>query len=143
MTTTRLLRNLCAVLGLAALPVLASAAPALIANKNVASEKVDTATLKAILLGKKIAWDSSGRIVLAILKSGPIADESLKQYADLTASAFNSHWRRLAMTGGGTAPKFFEQDAEVRKFVAETPGAIGFVDSASVDASVSLLSIAP
>jgi hypothetical protein len=59
----------------------------------------------------------------------------------MNASAFNNHWRRLAMTGGGTAPKTFEKEEDLRKFVAETPGAIGFVDSANTDASVALLSI--
>jgi len=54
----------------------------------------------------------------------------------MNASTFTNHWRRLSMTGGGTAPKFFEKADELRKFVAETPGAIGFVDPASVDGSV-------
>jgi len=40
------------------------------------------------------------------------------------------------MTGGGTAPKTFDKEEDLRKFVAETPGAIGFVDSANADASV-------
>ena len=43
------------------------------------------------------------------------------------------------MTGGGTAPKSFDKEEDLRKFVADTPGAIGFVDSANVDASVATL----
>lgn len=125
----------------AALP--ASAAPALIANKNVAAEKLDAATLKAVFLGKKVAWDGAGRVVLAVLKSGPVADEFLQGSVAMNASAFNNHWRRLAMTGGGTAPKSFDKEEDLRKFVAETPGAIGFVDSAAVDATVATLTPAP
>ena len=117
----------------------AFAAPALIGNKNVASEKLDAATVKAVFLGKKVAWDGAGRVTLAVLKGGPVAEDFLKGAVEMSVSAFNNHWRRLAMTGGGTAPKSFEKDEEVRKFVAETPGAIGFVDSASVDASVAVL----
>ncbi len=117
----------------------AFAAPALIGHKNVAAEKLDAATLKAVLLGKKVTWDGAGRVTLAVLKAGPIADEFLKGAVDMTPSAFGNHWRRLAMTGGGTAPKAFDQEAELRKFVAETPGAIGFVDSANTDDSVVVL----
>ncbi len=117
----------------------AAAAPALIANKNVAAEKIDAATLKNIFLGKKVAWDGAGRVVLAVLKSGPVADEFLQKATDMNASTFNNHWRRLAMTGGGPAPKAFDKEEDLRKFVAETPGAIGFVDSAAVDASVAQL----
>jgi ABC-type phosphate transport system substrate-binding protein len=121
----------------------AFAAPALIGNKNVASEKLDAATVKAVFLGKKVAWDGAGRVTLAVLKGGPVAEDFLKGAVEMSVSAFNNHWRRLAMTGGGTAPKSFEKDEEVRKFVAETPGAIGFVDSASVDASVTVLTPTP
>ena len=122
----------------------AFAAPALIGNKNIAGEKLDAATLKSVFLGKKVAWDGAGgRVVLAVLKGGEVADTFLKGAVDMNASAFNNHWRRLAMTGGGTAPKAFDKEEDLRKFVAETPGAIGFVDSASVDASVAVLTPTP
>jgi ABC-type phosphate transport system substrate-binding protein len=119
----------------------AQAAPAIIGNKNIAAEKLDAAAVKAVFLGKKVSWDTGGRVVLAILKSGAVADEFLQKIADMNASAFSNHWRRLAMTGGGAAPKFFEKEEELRKFVAETPGAIGFVDSANADASVATLTL--
>lgn len=119
----------------------AFAAPALIGHKNVAGETLDAATLKSVFLGRKVAWDGAGRVTLAVLKTGPVADEFLKGTVDMTASAFGNHWRRLAMTGGGTAPKAFDKEEELRKFVAETPGAIGFVDSASVDDSVLVLTL--
>jgi hypothetical protein len=119
----------------------AFAAPAIIGNKNIAAEKLDGSTVKAVFLGKKVSWDTGGRVVLAVLKAGPVADEFLQKAAEMNASAFNNHWRRLAMTGGGTAPKFFEKEEELRKFVAETPGAIGFIDGANADASVATLTL--
>ena len=122
-----------------ALAAAASAAPVLIGNKNVAGEKLDALTVKAIFLGKKVSWDGAGRLTLAVLKGGSVADDFLKGAVDMTSSAFNNHWRRLAMTGGGTAPKSFEKEEDLRKFVAETPGAIGCVDSANADASVAVL----
>jgi ABC-type phosphate transport system substrate-binding protein len=136
------LRHLIA-LGMLVVSASAFAAPALIGNKNVASEKLDAATVKAVFLGKKVAWNSAGRVTLAVLKSGPVAEEFLKGAVEMSVSAFNNHWRRLAMTGGGTAPKSFEKEEDLRKFVAETPGAIGFVDSANADASISVLTVAP
>ena len=128
-------------LALLAFAATAFAAPAVIGNKNLAAEKLDAATLKAVFLGKKVSWDTGGRVVLAVLKSGAAADEFLQKTVEMNASAFSNHWRRLAMTGGGTAPKFFEKDEELRKFVAETPGAIGFVDGASADTSVATFTL--
>ena len=121
----------------------AFAAPTVIGNKNIAAEKLDAATAKAVFLGKKVSWDTGGRVVLAVLKGGPVADEFLQKATEMNASGFTNYWRRLAMTGGGTAPKSFEKEEDLRKFVAETPGAIGFVDSASVDASVAVIISAP
>lgn len=120
-----------------------TAAPVVIAHKGVAAEKLDRPTLKAVFLGKKVAWDGAGRVTLAVLKSGPVADEFLGSAVEMNASAFLNYWRRLAMTGGGTAPKSFEKEEDLRKFVAETPGAIGFVDSVSADASVAVLTPSP
>lgn len=117
----------------------ASAAPALVAHKSLAAEKLDAAALKAVFLGKKVSWDGGGRIVLAVLKNSPIADEFLQKAVEMNASTFGNHWRRLAMTGGGTAPKAFDKEEDLRAFVAETPGAVGFLGAAAADASVATL----
>ncbi len=140
---TVFLRRVLALTVFAFIGAAAFAAPALIGNKNVAGEKLDAATVKAVFLGKKVSWDSAGRVTLAVLKSGPVADAFLQGAVDMNASAFNNHWRRLAMTGGGTAPKSFDKEEDLRKFVSETPGAIGFVDGANADASVATLTVAP
>jgi hypothetical protein len=133
------LRTLLAAVLALAFAATATAAPALIGHKNVAGEKLDAATVKAVFLGKKVSWESAGRVTLAVLKGGPVADEFLQGAVGMTSSAFNNHWRRLAMTGGGTAPKSFDKEEDLRKFVAETPGAIGFIDAANADAAVALL----
>jgi ABC-type phosphate transport system substrate-binding protein len=135
--STRMLRAL-ALLALTSTAVLAS--PAVIGNKNLSAEKIDAATLKSVFLGKKTSWDGAGgRVILAVLKSGSVADDFLKASVDMNSSSFNNYWRRLAMTGGGTAPHSFEKEEDLRKYVAETPGAIGFLDSANADASVAVL----
>jgi ABC-type phosphate transport system substrate-binding protein len=114
--------------------------PALIVNKDVAAEKIDAGALKAILLGKKVSWDGAGgRVTLAVLKGGPVAEQFLSASAGMSVSAFNNHWRRLAMTGGGSSPHSFESDDDLIKFVAATPGAMGFIDEAKVDATVAVL----
>lgn len=123
------LGTLAALLAFAAAPLCAG--PLVVAHKGVASEKVDASSLKAIFLGKKVSWDGAGRVVLATLKSGAVADEFYKDRLEMNASAFGNHWRRLAMTGGGIAPKSFETEAELLKFVAETPGAVGFASASS------------
>lgn len=117
----------------------AGATPTIISNQSLASEHLDGATVKAVFLGKKVSWDSGGRVVLAVLKDGPVADEFLLKATGLNAGAFFNYWSRLASTGGGTTPKFFEKEEDLRKFVAGKPGAIGFLDGANVNSSVATL----
>jgi ABC-type phosphate transport system substrate-binding protein len=135
MKTRLLLALTCALAALTS----AFAEPVAIGHPGLAGEKIDAATLKSVFLGKKVAWDSAGRVTLAALKGGEVAEQFLKSVAEMSPSQFNNHWRRLAMTGGGSAPKFFEREEELRKFVAETPGAIGFLDRANADASVRIV----
>jgi len=113
-----------------------TAAPALVVNKALDKEKIDAATVKAVFLGKKVSWETGGRVAVAILKSGPVAEAFYKSALDQDVSQFMNYWRRLAMTGGGMAPKSFETEADLKKYVAETPGAIGYLDEAQADASV-------
>lgn len=127
----------CAALGLASL---ARAELTIIVNPKVAGEQLDAATVKNVLLGRKVAWDQAGRIKLAVLKNDA-ADAFLQQTVNMSASAFNNHWRRLIMTGAGSAPKTFTEEAELRAYVATTEGAIGFVDQEQLDASVSAVAL--
>lgn len=136
------LRRICAgALGALCLGLSLQAEPVLVAHKDLQGEPLTGEALKSVLLGKKTAWDSGGRVTLAVLKKGDVADAFLTQHAGLNASAFGNHWRRLAMTGGGIAPKSFDDEASLRDFVAATAGAIGFVDRASANDAV--LVIAP
>jgi len=49
----------------------------------------------------------------------------------MTTSQFQNHWRRLFMTGGGTAPKLVESEVDAAKVAGETAGAITIIDRAA------------
>jgi hypothetical protein len=55
----------------------------------------------------------------------------LQAHVGMTTSQFQNHWRRLFMTGGGTAPKIVETEADAVKLAGETPGAVAIADSAA------------
>ncbi len=115
---------------LAATTLSLSAAPALVGNKALAGQTLDGESAKAVLLGKKVALGDT-RVVIVIAKTGDAQDAFLKQHVGMTTSQFQTHWRRLFMTGGGTAPKIVETEADAAKLVAETPGAVAVIDKAN------------
>lgn len=115
-----------------------SAAPLLAGHSGLQGQKLDDDGVKAVLLGKRISIGDT-RVVVVIAKSSAAQDAFLKSAVSMTTSQFQNHWRRLFMTGGGTAPKIVENEAEAIKLAAETPGAVVMADSAAA-ASLSVLS---
>lgn len=106
------------------------AGPALLGNKEFAGQKLDADTVKAVLLGKKATIGNS-RVVIVIAKSGENQEKFLKEQVGMTTDQFQTHWRRLFMTGGGTAPKVVDSEAEAAKVAAETAGAITLGESST------------
>jgi len=124
----------CAAFGLAAS---LHAVPALIGNAGLNGQSLDADGIKAVLLGKKITVGDA-RIVIVIAKESATQDAFLQSHVGMTTSQFQNHWRRLFMTGGGSAPKIVETEAEACKLVAETAGAVTVADSASAGSLVIL-----
>jgi len=112
------------------LGLVSRAEPALLGNKALGGQTFDGEAVKAVLLGKKVALGDT-RVVIVIAKAGDTQDKFLQQFVGMTTSQFQNHWRRLFMTGGGSAPKIVETEAEAIKLAAETPGAVVIADSAS------------
>lgn len=109
---------------------LAKADLALIGNKQLAGQTLDADGAKAVLLGKKVTLNGA-RVVVVIVKSSPAQDQFLQATVGMTTAQFQSHWRRLFMTGGGTAPKLVDNEADAAKTAGETAGAIAIADASA------------
>lgn len=93
--------------------------------------------VKNIFLGKSTRWQGSA-VKLAVLDSGD-AESAYPELTGKSASQFESYWKRLVFTGRGIMPKTFSSDADLLAYVAETPGAVGFiVGSEVIDGVVAL-----
>jgi hypothetical protein len=108
----------------------ASAEPALIGHAVFKGQNLDADGVKAVLLGKKITVGDA-RVVIVIAKESATQDAFLQSHVGMTTSQFQNHWRRLFMTGGGSAPKIVDTEADAVKLVAETAGAVAVADSAA------------
>jgi hypothetical protein len=120
-------RSLLAVAALALVGSL-SAAPALVGHAALKGQSLDADGVKAVLLGKRVTLGDA-RVVIIIAKAGAAQDAFLPAKVGMTTSQFQNHWRRLFMTGGGSAPKIVETEADAVKLAAETPGGVAIVDS--------------
>lgn len=72
-------------------------------------------------------------------ESAAIRAEFYKKVTGRDASQVKAAWSRIAFSGKGQPPKEVADDAAVKKAVAADPKAVGYIDSAAVDASVKVL----
>jgi hypothetical protein len=133
----QLLKRSLGAVAFAALTFSLSATPALLGHKGLNGQALDAEAVKAVLLGKKITLGDA-KVVIVIAKASEAQDQFLQQTVGMTTSQFQNHWRRLFMTGGGSAPKIVENDAEALKLVGETAGAVAILDSAKGEGLVVL-----
>jgi hypothetical protein len=115
---------------LAVTPAVSQADPVLAGHPGLAGQTLDADAVKAVLLGKRITLGDS-RVVIVFAKTSEGQEAFLKSSVGMTTSQFQNHWRRLFMTGGGSAPKIVETEADAVKLVAETAGAVAIIDRGS------------
>jgi ABC-type phosphate transport system substrate-binding protein len=105
-----------------------------IANPSVKSASVSVDELKNVFLGNTSNLADGSKVEPVLAESGAAHDEFLKDVVGKSAPALKNHLKTLVFTGKGSMPKSFASEADIVKYVAKTPGAIGYV-SAAADAS--------
>lgn len=118
--------------------VTAQAELVVIAGKGVG--EMSKEQVAEIYLGRTSALPGGGTaIVIDLAEGNALREEFYAKVTGKSASQAKSHWAKLAFTGKGTPPKEVAGPADVKKAVATTAGAIGYVDRASVDDSVKVV----
>jgi ABC-type phosphate transport system substrate-binding protein len=91
-----------------------------------------------IFLAKSNEFPSGGGAAVPIDQSEGTAlrDEFYQKSSNRDSAQIKAYWSKIVFTGKGQPPKAVSNSAEVKKLVAANPNMIGYVDKASVDASV-------
>lgn len=114
---------------------LLGAKPIVIAHKDISPDVVKQLDLQQVFLGKKTSWPGGQTIQFAVLSNGPVHESFLEEKIRKQPSQFSQYWKTAVFSGRGKMPPEVESEAEMVKFVSETPGAIGYVSSEYASAS--------
>jgi hypothetical protein len=116
---------------------------AIIVNPSNPVENCSFDDLRKIFMGEKSHWPNGRRITLVMLDPAqPERKVVLREIYNMSEKDLNNHFIQGVFTGGVLAPpKTLASAAEVRRFVFNVPGAIGYVKGTEVDASVKTLRI--
>lgn len=111
-----------------------------IANSKGAPSEMKLAQLKSTMRGEKLRWPDGNKVVIALLKSTtPIGTNTSKKIYNMSANELNKYWLALVFQGKADAPNFFNSEAELEEFVAQTTGAIGVVNHPSASNKVVII----
>ncbi len=115
----------------------AQAGIAVIVNPQAGVEQLSKAQVKAIFLGKRKKLPS-GEAAQPVNQdeASPLYAAFAKKVLGKSPARLKSYWSAQIFSGRATPPKAVGGDDAVKRFVASTPGGIGYVDSAAVDGSV-------
>lgn len=113
----------------------------IIANKSIQSTTISVVELKKAFLGEKEIWGNGQKIVVTTLNCGKTHLLFLKQVLHKSCTQFKNYWQQNIFNGQKTPPKSFLNEKELMQYVAQTPGAIGYISRQKIIDEVVVLEI--
>lgn len=105
---------------------------AIIANGKGAPAEMKAAQLKSAMKGEKLRWPDGSKVIIALMKSStPIGANTSRKIYNMSTNELNKYWLALVFQGKADAPNFFNSEAELEEFIAQTKGAIGVISQPS------------
>ncbi|MDT8999534.1 phosphate ABC transporter substrate-binding protein [Paucibacter sp. APW11] len=134
--TKQLLLPLCAALSLFGASVTSHADAVVIVHPSNSSS-LDDEQITKIFLGQTKTFAGGSEATPVDLKEGSALREDFgNKVLKKNPSQLKALWARQIFTGGAKPPKELDGEDAVLKFVASTPGAIGYVDAGKVNGTV-------
>ncbi len=107
----------------------ASAPVVVIANPKAHVHTLDARSVRSVFLGRAGRIGDAQRVVVATLAGGATHERFLREFLDQTPNQFSRRWLRLVFSGKARKPRVFQSEADLAAFVAQTPGAVGYVST--------------
>jgi ABC-type phosphate transport system substrate-binding protein len=110
-----------------------------IANPHTPFSSLPQSQLRRLFLGQTDNFPD-GTHALPLDVNGEIRNTFYQNVLNKKPEQVEKYWARMIFTGKAEPPRQVRA-REVKNVVAETPGAISYVDSSEVDASVKVLTV--
>ena len=113
-----------------------------IVNPQVEVSHLSLEALKRIYRKEKTEWPGGEAIVPFDHAGSPALRESFcEKVFGATVSEVQNFWMNKKMTAGIIGPRVFKSSTLIKKFVANTPGGIGYIPPEDVDDTVKIVTI--
>lgn len=100
------------------------------------SQTATAAQASDMFAGVKTVWPSGTKVQVVDQAETDIGRAFYQKCVKRPPTIVRAQWTRLTLSGQAVAPKSVANDAEVKEALKKLPGAIGYIASGSLDASV-------
>lgn len=107
----------------------AAAEVIVIVNPSVEIDALSQKTLLEIYKNEKTIWDSGKTIKVVLQVVGNTHKDFSYNLIEFPPSKLKRIWRQVIFTGTGNMPKLINTEKDIVKYVSNTNGAIGYIDS--------------
>jgi ABC-type phosphate transport system substrate-binding protein len=116
---------------------------AIIVGKASSLDSVSASDLQKIFRAQKTRCPDGNRIVLVMRDTGqPEREAALREIYKMSEAEFQRYFLQATFTGTvQAAPRTLPSAQAVKKFIADTPGAIGYIRGDEVDDTVKAISV--
>jgi len=113
-----------------------------IVHPQVGVDHLSLAELQRIYRKEKTEWPGGGAIIpFDYAGTSELRRSFCRDVLGATVSEVQNFWINKRMTAGITGPKAFKSATLVKRFVANTPGGIGYIAPEQVDDTVKVVAI--
>ncbi|MGD9660887.1 MAG: phosphate ABC transporter substrate-binding protein [Porticoccaceae bacterium] len=100
--------------------------------------------LANLFLGRSSGFPDGGRVIpVDQLETNAIRKTFYTENLGWSQAQLKAHWSKIIFTGRGQPPKQLANDAEVKKFIANNPRGIGYIQKGNASADVKIVDIVP
>ncbi len=113
----------------------------IITNAGVPIDSMDRSIISDIYQGLKTKWDNGDKVIVVMLRKGDTHQRFATEIAGSTPSKLRNIWKKVIFSGTGNPPNIMKNEAEVVSRVAETSGAIGYIDASTPHKGVKVIKL--
>ncbi|SET00101.1 hypothetical protein SAMN05216326_1099 [Nitrosomonas marina] len=114
----------------------------IVTHPSVNEDSISKNYLRAIFSMRPRAWSNDLIIKVFVLPDdNPLHHSFAKEQLGLFPYQLRQSWDRLVFSGTGQAPTTVSSNEEMRLRIMNTPGAIGYLETAYIDDEINILQI--
>jgi ABC-type phosphate transport system substrate-binding protein len=113
-----------------------------IVNPGVAQERLTADSVRALFTLRLRRWGEGSLVRVFVLPDRhPVHQSFVKKVLGVLPQQLRTAWDRMVFSGTGQAPVEVADEAQMRDWVASTPGAIGYVEDGQGDKRVRVVPV--